>query len=496
MADEIHFGEDADDSSDSPHGVDEVGDENIGKKIVSGGLWRLVAFGVATALGVVSTAIISREVGPADFALFTTAISLLTIGITMSDFGLLALGMREFAALSGDARERSLRALITLRFGFAVVSSTVIVVFAVVNDYPSDFVTGLTAAAVGLLALSVHFSYNVPIQSTYRLNALAAIEVSRQSMLVIGMAIVAILTGEIGAVVAVYLPVAVIMAVVSGVYTGRFTSTRPSLDFETMRGLIRHVGTFAIASSVGASYAYVAQVVSNSLLDPDDAGMFGLAFRVFSVMLGACMTAVSGAFPLLVTSSRDDIDRLAYATRRLVQTTAITGVAAAVGLITGASFVVAVVGGSEFADAIPLVAIIGLALPASFVLITGSNVLLASGRHRELIAVSVLGAAASIVITAILTSKFGMTGAASGIVIGEAVIATGYLIQLGRIDKRTLPGLRWSLAVVLAGAASCAAALLPFGGLARSVIGVTAFTAIAFALKLVPPELAERLKRS
>lgn len=469
-------------------------DENIGLKIVSGGIWRLVAFGVATGLGVVSTAIISREVGPADFALFTTGISLLTIAITMSDFGLLALGMREFASLEGEARARSLRALLSLRLALSVVTAAGIVIFAWVSDYPSYFLHGLLAAAVGLIALSLHYSYNVPIQSTYQLNTLAVIEVTRQSMLVIGMAGLAIATGDIGVVIAVYLPVAFIMAIWSAVIAKRITPVSPSLDFSTMRGLIRHVGTFAVASSIGASYAYFAQVVINSILPAYESGMFGLAFRVYAVMLGACMTAVGGAFPLLVTASRDDIDRLSYATRRLVQTTAITGTACAVGLITGASFVVAVIGGSEFSDAVPLVAIIGLAVPGSFVLITGSNVLLASGRHRELLVVSLIGAIFSIGITAALTNSYGMSGAAAGVAIGETLIAIGYLIQMHRIDRRALPQLGWGAMVLAVGAFCCSAALLPVPSLIRAVIALTAFVTLSLVLRLVPPELIDRAK--
>lgn len=469
-------------------------DENLGQKIVSGGIWRLVAFGVATVLGIVSTAIISREVGPADFALFTTGISLLTIAITMSDFGLLALGMREFASLEGEARARSLRALLSLRLVFSSVTAVGIVAFAWASNYPDYFLHGLLAAAVGLIALSLHYSYNVPLHTTYQLNTLAVIEVTRQAMLVIGMAGLAVVTGDIGAVIAVYLPVAFVMAIWSAVLAKRITPVSPSLDFETMRGLLRNVGTFAIAASVGASYAYFAQVVINSILPAYESGMFGLAFRVYAVMLGACMTAIGGAFPLLVTSSRDDINRLAYATRRLVQTTALAGTGCAVGLITGASFVVAVIGGSEFNDAIPLVAIIGLAVPGSFVLVTGSSVLLATGRHRELIVVSLIGAILSIGLTAALTESYGMSGAAAGVAIGETLIAIGYLIQLHRIDRRSLPQLSWAAAVLAVGAICCSAALLPLADLICALIGLAAYIALALALRLVPPELTDRVK--
>jgi O-antigen/teichoic acid export membrane protein len=469
-------------------------DQDVGSKIVAGGIFRLAAFGVATALGVVSIAIISRVIGPSDFALFTTALSLITISSSVSDIGLLSLGIREFAALSGDARVRSQRALITLRFMFASVASLLIVLFAWLDNYPTGLLYGLIAAAIGLCGLSLHASYNVPIQATYQLKTMAILEVSRQTLVALGMAVAAIVTGEIGWIVAIYLPVGITMALASAYYARRITPTMPSWDWSAMVGLLRHVGTFAVAASIGAIYAYVAQVICNAILPAHESGLFALAFRVFAVLIGACMVAVSGAFALLVTAARTDPERMAYATRRLLQTAALTGVACTVGLVTGATFVVAVLGGSEFADAAPIVAVIGLALPASFVVFTGSSVLLAAGRHSELVLVSVIGATASVLATTILAKSFSTTGAAAGIVVGETVIATGYLIQIARMDTHALPRLNWSIAVLVAGAIACAAALLPLPGIVCGVLGLLIFAGLAILLKLVPPELLDRLK--
>jgi O-antigen/teichoic acid export membrane protein len=468
-------------------------DANVGRRIVSGGVWRLLAFGFAALLGVVATAVISRRLGPADFALYTTAISLIALATTVPDVGLVALGVREYASHEGAERIRGQRALITLRLAFSAVGTVAILLWALIDDYPAELVAGLAVAGVGICVLSLYVSFCVPIQATYRLGTMAVLEALRQ-VLIAGMMIAAVLvTAEPGFVVSVYLPASLILALASGLIVRRFAPVRPSLDFAAMRELLRRVSTFAIAGSVGGVYAYAAQVLSNSILTPHDSGMFGLVFRVYAVLLGACMTAVGGAFPLLVTASREDRERLGYASRRLFQTTFLAGVACTVGLVAGSAFVVAVIGGPDFADADGVLQVVALAMPWSFVLVTGGSYLLAADHHRALVMISAGGALASIVLTAGLTVAFGLYGTAAGLVIGEFVIATSYVLKIAQLHRVALATPRWTLAVLAAGAVSCLPALLGLPSVVEAAIALALFAVLALVLRLVPPELTERL---
>lgn len=479
----------------APDGAEFDTDQNVGKLIVSGGIWRLIAFAFAAALGVLATAIISRSVGPADFALFTTAMSLVTIALSLSDIGLLSLGLREFAALKGAERERSQRALITIRMILSVFSAIGIVVFAVLKGYPDYLVVGLVAAGLGLCLFSLQVSYTVPIQATFRLNTVAALEAGRQSLLLLLMIAAVLVTSNVGWLIAAYLPTGIVLVIATVIPASRISSIVPSWDPLAMRQLVSRVGTFAVAATIGGIYAYVAQILCNSILTPHASGMFSLAFRVFAVMLGACMTAASGAFPLFVTAAREgDFERLAYATRRVTQTALLAGAVCTVGMLSGADFIVDVLGGAEFADAAPVVAVISLALPGSFLLIVWSMFLLATDHHRALVVSAVVGASVSVGITAILAMEFGAVGAAAGVAVGEYAIAFGYLSKLVRVDRRALPQPGWALAAVLAAAAACLVVLLPLSSLLMAIVGMLAFALLVLALGLLPPELIHPLR--
>jgi O-antigen/teichoic acid export membrane protein len=472
-----------------------ITDDNVGNAIIRGGVLRVFAFSYSAALGVVATAVISRVTGPAGFAEYVTAMSLITIAISLSDFGLVPLGMREFTALEEPERTRSLRALITLRLVLAALAGVVIVGFAWLDSYPQGLVTGLALAAVGLVFIALHFSYVVPIQATFRLNTIAWLEALRQTLIVVPMIVAAIVTEKIGVVIASYLPAGIVIAVVTGLIARKISSIVPSLDFAAMGRLLRHVGTFAVAATVSTTYAFIAQIVSNSVLSERDSGLFGLAFRVFAVLVGAGMAAIGGAFPLLVAAvEQDDRERYDYAVRRLLQTAALAGAFCAVALVTGASVAIAILGGAEFAGAEGAVQFVGLALPASFMVLVGGAALLAVRQHGRLLAITLIGASSSIVATWLLASNFGMYGAVGGIVIGENVLAVGYLWGVSRVSKVAVPRARWLLGILAVGAFSCLPALLPIAGVFSLALGAAIFAAAVLGLGIVPPELVDNAR--
>lgn len=468
-------------------------DDNVGGRIISGGIWRLIGFGLATLLSVLAMAVVSRELGPADFALFTTAYSLVALATLIPDFGLVALGVREFTVLEGEERVRSQRALIALRLGFSIIVSVVVVGFSVIADYPSNVVLGVALASVGVCALSLSSSYLVPLQALYKLRLVAIMELLRQSLIAALMIAAVLSVSEPGFVIAAYLPAGVVIAFLLALVTRQLAPILPSLDFLMMGRLLRKVSSFAVAGVVGAAYAYVLQILSNSILDAHDAGLFGLVFRIYISLLAAGMTAISGAFPLLVNAAKEDPKRLAYAMRRMLQTALVTGVAATVALVGGAEFVIRAVGGAEFAGAESTLAIVAFAVPWSLILVSGSMYMLAADHHKALVLISVLGAAISVGLTAALTAAFGLHGTAAGLVIGEFVIACGYLTKIARVQPLALPRMRFAAGTIALGLVSCLAALLPLPSLVNGVIGAGFFLVVAFVTKLIPPELTSRV---
>lgn len=474
---------------------EQAADENIGKRVFAGGSWRTLAFAFASALGVVMTAVVSRSLGPPDFALFTTAMSLVTIALSLSDVGLLALGIREYTARPVSERGQVQRALISLRLFASILTSIGIVAFAVLKQYPTEMIWGLVAAGFGICALSLFMSYMVPLQATYRLGQVAALEACRQAIQALLMIVCALIFASVGWVIAVFLPTGVVMAVVAGLLAHKMSPVLPGFNLREMRSLLALAGAFAITAAFGSNYAYVAQIVSSSALNAHESGMFSMAFRVFVVVAAAFATAVGGAFPLFVTSSEEgDRARLAYATRRLLQSALLAGVGVSVLLITGAGFAIALLGGAEFADATPVLAVIGIAVPGSYLAVVLAMNLLAEREHRTVVTASMIGAVLGVCVTAVAARSFGPVGAAVGIIVGEYVIALSYAVKVATIDRRSVPTVGWITGVVAVGAIACLPVFLAVPSLVSAIAAGILFIVLTALLKLIPPELTDPVR--
>lgn len=478
-----------------PEPATEDAEQNVGQRILRGGAWRVVAFAFAAVLGVVMTAVVSRSLGPADFALFTTAMSLVTIAISLSDLGLLPLGVREYTSLKDEERAASQRTLIGIRLLASVVTSLGIIVFAIWQDFPDDLVRGLVVAGIGVCAMSLAISFTVPLQATYRLGQVAALEAGRQAIQMSLMIVFAIAFANVGWLMVAFLPTGIIIAIAAGLMSRKLSPITPSFNPTAMRGLLAAAGTFTYTAAVGANYPFVSQIVADSVLEPHDSGLFSLAFRTFVVGMAAFGAAVGGAFALFVTAVKDqDRRRLAFATRRLTQSAVLAGVGFAVAMVTGARVIVAALGGPEFADAVPIVAVVGLAYPATFVSVVGGMNLLADRQYRILIRRISVGAASSLIFVYLLAAQWGAMGAASGLVVGELVLMLAYTARVFVSDRTSLPELRWLLGTLAIGAFACGAALLPLPAIVNALIAGIVYVTLAIALKLIPPELLHPIK--
>jgi O-antigen/teichoic acid export membrane protein len=270
-------------------------------------------------------------------------------------------------------------------------------------------------------------------------------------------------------------------------------SLRPIVDARSWAALVRPAITFALATATGAIYVYAAQVLTELSASHHQAGLFGASFRVYIILASVPGVLVTSAFPLLSRAARDDRDRLAYATQRLFEGTALLGGAALVGCVLGAAPVIAVVAGSDFDGAVGVLRVQGVALALTFVIATWGFTLLAMHRQRAMIAANLVALAVSATTVLVLAHSHGAQGAAFGTLLGEITLSTGYIIGLIRTDARMRPGVRRAWRILPALGLALACGLLPVPDVVATILGLAVYGVAALLLGAVPNEVRERL---
>lgn len=473
-----------------------------GGRVVAGGALRVAAYVVGSLISVVSAAFVAQHLGPSEFGRFTTVTSLSMVALVVTDFGIAALGVREFVARRGPERDHMMRALVGLRLMLMASGAVAITLFALAAGFSSELVVGTALTGVGLIVYALPASYVIPLQATLRLGWVGGLDLVRQitqAILLVGLVLA-------GAGVAPLLGAAIpasFAALLLGLVAVRgLAPLKPLIDLRESRRLMRMAMTFAVATSIGTLYAYAAQVVADLSTTAEESGLFALSFRVFVVVIGTAMIAVSSAFPVFTRAAGGrDQARIGYAGTRSYEAMALLGGLAAIGIGVGAPLVVRILGGNEFDGAEDVVRLHAIAIPGSFAVAVGSFLLLALGRQRALLRLNAGVLAVSLLLTWAMATKWGAMGAAGSMVVTEMSLAVGYFTILSRGKYGIGYGAR-SARGVTAGLVAAVAAAIGVeqlagglaGDIAQTVAAVAVFAGVSAACGAIPDEVLKLLR--
>jgi len=473
--------------------LDVLDTPEAGRRVVRGGVLRVGAFVIGIGASVVAAAFVTRHLGTSDYGRYQTVVALVTIVQIVTDLGMTTLGLREYAQRRGADRDRFIRVLLGLRLAMTVVGVTLAAAAAVALGYDGDMVLGAALMGVGVTIGVVAGTIGVPLGAELRMGAVSGIDLSRQVLTALAfVALVALGSGIVGF-LAVTIPVSVFVLAATLYLVRDRVSLRPSFDARAWAGLLRPTITFALATAVGSMYVYAAQVLTQLVADDHEAGLFGASFRVYIIVASVPGVLVTTAFPVLSRAARDDRARLAYATQRLFEGTALLGGAALLGCVLGAGPIIDVVAGPEYAGAVPVLRVQGVALALTFVISTWGFTLLAMHRHRAMVLANTVALGVSAATVLLLANAHGARGAAFGTLLGEGVLAMSYLIGITRGDRTMRPDpwpvVRMLPALVL----GLACGLLPLPALVTTILGLVVYGAVLVVTRAVPDEVYEHL---
>lgn len=483
---------------EAPHVLDS---SRSGEKVVGGGAARIVAYGGGALLSVASTAVVARELGTARFDGFATVLSLSLIALMVTDFGMATLGVREYVALADAERDHAMRVLLGLRMLLMVLGTVAMLVFALLARFRAELVWGSLLAGVGLVVQVVPATYVVPLQATLRLGMVGAVDFVRQAVQAILLVVLALAGFGVVPLLFTSIPAGLASALLALPVARRLTPLMPSLDWRAMGRLLRLALSFAVATSVGATYAYVAQVVTHLSTNERESGLFALAFRVFSVLIAVAMIAVSSAFPILTRTAGRDSRRFSYVSSRLYEGVLLLGIVVAVGVGAGATAIVQILGGASFVGAAVMLQVLAVAIVGSFLVAVGSFVLLSLHEHRALLVINGTALVIAVVLAWVLASRFGGIGAALALCVTEYGLAGAYWLVVRRGGHEVRLARRCLLSFAAALIPTLGLALLLHllgGGILLGLIGgvgcPTMFMAVALVTRGVPAEVVATVR--
>jgi O-antigen/teichoic acid export membrane protein len=461
---------------------------------IRGSAMRAGGYLAGALVTLISVPLLVRHLGVEDFGRYSTVISLVAIVAGVTEGGLGAVSVREYAALDGSARYQFMRDVLGARIALTSVGLAGALVFAIAADYASDLVLGTLLAGVGLLIGVIQGTYFTPLAAGLRLGWITLSDLLR-AIASATLVVVGVLAGA-GIVPFLAIPIAtsVLLLVVALVLVRGQVPLIPFFHPARWLGVLRVTLPLAISTAIGTLYFRLAIIVMSLIATAAQTGYFATSYRLVEALAGIPVMLVGVTFPILARAGRDDPERLRFAVQRIFEVGLILGVYMSLATALGATFAMQVIGGDEAAPAANVLEIQALYLTPLFLNLTWQTTLLALRMHREMLISALVALVTMVVLTFTLIPSLDAEGAAIAVVVGESVLASVEGWLLWRVRPKLRPELRVLPRVLAAAAIAVAAGLaLNVHDVIRVAVASIAFFGVLAAVRGIPTELLPAL---
>jgi O-antigen/teichoic acid export membrane protein len=463
--------------------------------VIRGGAGRTIGYVAGLLIGLLAVPLMIRELGVERYGYYITAASVVLLVYAVSEGGLTALGVREYATARESDRQFLLRNLLGLRL--MLTSAGVIIASSVLalTGAHAAIVRGTLILGLGLLLGAAQQTYQVVLLGQLRLGSVTLLELSRQSILTAAILVVVASHLSLNAFFWANVIASSVMTAATVALLRHEAPLRPSFDPTTWKALLRETLPFALSYVIALVYFRIAVVLMSYITTAEATGYYAAAFRIVEVVAIAPWLLISSAFPILARAARHDRDRFSYAVQRIFEVSVILGPWMALSIGVLAPFAVAVVAGDGFEQSIGVLRILGVAHVTGFLAVSGFYAMLSLKRYRELLIANIFAVTVAIIGTGVLAPRFGAHGAAAATVAADGTLAIACFVVLAR-----MPGLQLKLTIVPKAALSLIAGLIPalvlsVHPLLLVVLSSLAYFAVAQALRAIPIEVVHAFRQ-
>jgi O-antigen/teichoic acid export membrane protein len=476
--------------------TDHLETAEAGRRALRGGVLRSAGYVGGILLSLASVPILFDRLGTIGFGEYVTALSIVALVLGLTEGGLNAVALREYATLRGDRRDQLMRNALGVRLVLSGVGVAAAVGFTAIAGYGETLVLGVTAAGVGLIVQLMQSILSVPLQSELSLGRASLVDFVRQ-VVSVGLIVVLALTGAgLVTLLAVAIPASIVSLLLTAVLVRRLTPLRPAFHPRDWWPLLRDSVPYAAAIAINVVYFRIAIILTSLLSTKAQTGYFAVSFRIIEVLVGVPALAIGAVFPILARAEENDERRFLAATSRLFELGVLAGVWIVVILEVGAPFAIGVLTGHQTGPSVTVLRIQAVAILATFANVACAYPLLSLRRYRDLLVANVVALATCAVLVVALVGPLGARGAAIAASAGEAGLALVVVLLLVRARPQlALPFGALGIAG-LAGAAAVAGGLvLPAPVVLQTLFAAIVYLAVLALMGRLPPETGELLRK-
>jgi O-antigen/teichoic acid export membrane protein len=438
-------------------------------------------------LGLLTTALLTRFLGPDGFGHFRTATAYLGIAIALADLGLGSLFVREISRAGAD-QPRLIANALGLRLALAGLALAIAVALAFVLPLDRQDRLGILGGALGFLAYSLHLLLFGLFQQQLRQGGVVLAEVSGGLVLLVAIVVFAQLGAEPWWFATAMGLSYVFTLVITLVAAQRLVRFGLRLEPAIWWHYIKEGAPLAVAGTLSILYLRADMVLLAFVHPPAVVGVYAVPAKVFDSFIGIVLLLVGLFAPLLArTATVDERGFGAHLTNALA-TVAIGTIGLAVGIVATAPEIVRVLAGPGFDAGVAILQLMaGLLVLRAVALMLREAATALAIQHR-LLPAYLAAFAVAFAAYFLLIPSYGGAGAALALLLAETVLLAGIVRAVLRAADAKA-ALRIPLGALLSGLGATAAALwlanLGTGFFARGLLAGLVYLALLLLTRSV-----------
>jgi len=478
-------------------GLDIIDTDDAGPAAIRGGIMRTASLAFGMLLSLAATPLLIRHLGDADFGRYSAVLAVVMVVGGLMDGGISTIALRELAVTTQPAaRQRLMSDLLGLRLVLSALGIVLAVGFSALAGYGPALVLGTLLAGVGIVVLaSMQALVGAVLQSRLRFGWASLIELARQLVNAALVVVLALAGASLVSFLAVPVASGIVALVLTAMLVRGIVLLRPAFHPRRWLPLVRTTFVFAVAIAINTLYFRVALLVMSLVATATQTGYFAVSYRIIEVLIVIPALLIGAVFPIISRAAHSDRERFQYATGRMFELAVLLGALLSLCLLLVAPFAIELLVGRSNHPSVEILQIQSFAVLASFVAVATGFPLLSMHRHRETLIANCVSLIFAIVLALVLATQYGARGAAVAAIIADFALAAANTTMLMRNGGPRLPltALPVALVAVLAGYA--AGRLVGIHPLVEVAIGAIVFLSALVAMRRLPPELRDLLRR-
>lgn len=414
----------------------------LNKRLARNTIVQLAGKTAGTLLGVVTVAVLLRNLGAFGFGQFTTAITFVTLFATVVDFGLTLTTVQMISEPDVD-EHRILSNLLSLRLVSGLFFFSAAAFTGLFFPYPSE-----VKLAIGIGAMAYFFAAITQMlvgifQKRLEMWRVVVAELVNRVTFFIAVLIVALLHGGVVAFAGAVMIAAILQCLVLVGLTRPFVKLKWHLHTDMWGEIVRR--SWPIGATIFFNLIYLrGDIVFLSLMrTTEEVGAYGAAYKMVDVLTAIPAMFMGLVLPILVRAWKGGDEKTFHQTMQSTfDTFAVVAIPIAVGAFALAEPIMVFIGGEEFRAAGPVMRWLAPTCAIVFFGNLFAHAVIALNAQRRVVAGFALVALSATIGYLLFIPRFGVFGAAGVTLFSElaiTLIVFSVAIAVGkRIPKLTI----------------------------------------------------------